>query len=658
MARDIPVSNGRMLVDFDPSYNLRDIFFPSIGQENHTGGTLCRTGIWVDGQFSWLNNPEWEKSLRYKPESLVTEVVLSRQNLGIKITFNDAVDFDRNLFLRRATVANLAAAERQVRLYFHYDFHLYGLGLGDTVYYDPESGAIVAYKGRRYFIASGRNSDGEHPSEWTTGQAEMGSLEGTWRDAEDGHLEGNPIAQGSVDATMSVHFTLPPLGESQVYHWLGAGTSLAEVKLLDSLVHERGPDSFINRTEAFWRAWVNKEPPDFWPLPASTIDLYKRSLLVLRTHTDDRGGIISSVDWDITDYNRDTYCYVWPRDAALAAMAFSEAGHAELARGFFRFCQGVVTRQGYFRHKYGPLGDVASSWHPFVDHEGHPQLPIQEDETGLVLYALWRHYLRWRDFEFIVPMYRGVIKNGADFMVGYRHSATGLPAPSFDLWEERWGIHTFTVAAVWAGLQAAAFFTQLFNEYKVSESYLQAAREIRAAALVHLFDSELNRFVRGLYFTGDGSTKKDTTLDSSLCALFKFGMFAAEEPQIASTIEALRLRCQTPVGGLARYEGDSYFRVQGPTPEAPGNPWLVSTLWLAQYYIGRAHSESDLEPALGLLKWAEHRAFPSGVFPEQYNPYTGTPLSVSPLMWSHGEYVLTVQQYLQKHRELVSQHRA
>jgi len=119
MARDIPVSNGRMLVDFDPSYNLRDIFFPSIGQENHTGGTLCRTGIWVDGQFSWLNSPEWEKSLRYKPESLVTEVILSRQNLGIKITFNDAVDFDRNLFLRRATVANLAAAERQVRFYFH-----------------------------------------------------------------------------------------------------------------------------------------------------------------------------------------------------------------------------------------------------------------------------------------------------------------------------------------------------------------------------------------------------------------------------------------------------------------------------------------------------------------------------------------------------------
>ncbi len=652
MARDLPLSNGKLLINFDSSYRVRDVFFPSVGQENHTGGQLCRTGVWVDGAFAWLDTPDWERDLNYRPESLVTEVVLRHNGLGIQITFNDAVDFDRNLFLRRATFTNLTQGTKHIRLFFHYDIHIYGLGIGDTVYYDPQTQAVIAYKGRRYFIIGGGNGDTSHISSWATGQAEMRSLEGTWRDAEDGELSGNPIAQGSIDATIGIHFDLPSLGQAKAYHWLGAGQSLDEVKLLDGLVHERGPDSFIDRTEAYWHAWINKETVDFGPLPTHLSDLYKRSILVMRTHVDSGGGIIASTDWDITGYNRDTYCYVWPRDAALCAIAFSNAGYSETAREFFRFCQRVVTRQGYFHHKYGPLGDVASSWHPFVDKYGNAQVPIQEDETGLVLYALQKHYERWRDIEFVTPLYRRIIKNGADFMVGYRHKATGLPGPSYDLWEERWGIHTFTVAAVWAGLQAAAFFTRIFNEHDASRRYLQAADEIRAAARANLYDKELNRFIRGLQINRDGSFTKDVALDSSISAVFKLGMFAAGDSAVASTMEALKLWCTTPLGGIARYEGDTYFRMGDTPQEVPGNPWLISTFWLAQYYIDKAQTSSELQPALELLQWAANHALPSGVFPEQYHPVSGVPLSVSPLIWSHAEMVLTMQRYMQKYREL------
>ena len=50
--RDIPVGNGRLLVNFDSLYQIRDIYFPHVGQENHTEGFPFRFGIWIDGKFS------------------------------------------------------------------------------------------------------------------------------------------------------------------------------------------------------------------------------------------------------------------------------------------------------------------------------------------------------------------------------------------------------------------------------------------------------------------------------------------------------------------------------------------------------------------------------------------------------------------------------
>jgi glucoamylase len=43
---------------------------------------------------------------------------------------------------------------------------------------------------------------------------------------------------------------------------------------------------------------------------------------------------------------------------------------------------------------------------------------------------------------------------------------------------------------------------------------------------------------------------------------------------------------------------------------------------------------------------------PSGVLAEQVNPFTGEPVSVSPLTWSHAAFVITVQKYLKKLEEM------
>ena len=95
-----------------------------------------------------------------------------------------------------------------------------------------------------------------------------------------------------------------------------------------------------------------------------------------------------------------------------------------------------------------------------------------------------------------------------------------------------------------------------------------------------------------------------------------FGAYPPDDPRVVSTMKQVygRLWCRTPVGGLARYEGDSFYRVSG---EVPGNPWFVTTLWLAQYYIASAKTKDDLSRAEGIMDWVADRALPSGVLAER-----------------------------------------
>ncbi|HEX6777021.1 MAG TPA: glycoside hydrolase family 15 protein [Ktedonobacterales bacterium] len=653
MPRDLPLGNGSMLVNFDRNYNLRDIYWPHIGEENHTLGHVCHMGVWVEGRFAWIDDGSWHRELLYQDDALVTQVTLTNSDLALTLVCNDAVDVDESLFFRRIEVTNQATHPRDVRLFFHYDWHLSETEGGNTIYYRAELNALVAYKGLVNFLMSGQVGDHFGIDDWATGYKDVNGAEGTWRDAEDGVLGRNPIVQGSVDCTLALHLPqVQPNGTALAYHWLAAGETYSVISDLNTMVRERGSQAFLDRSSAYWRLWVNKQPEDLADLPPQVVDLYKRSLLVLRTNIDDNGAIIAANDADVYLFSRDSYSYMWPRDGALVANALSHAGYSDVTRAFFRFCGRLVEKTGYLLHKYTPSGALGSSWQPWVDQNNQPQLPIQEDETALVVYSLWQYYHLFRDVEYVRPLYIPLVKAAADFMVDYREPHTRLPAPSHDLWEERRGIHTYTVAAVYAGLQAAAHFAEAFGEHDLAVKYSGAAEEIKAAAIQHLWDEELGCFARMATVAPDGTVHRDQTLDSSIAGLFVFGMLSCDDPQIQRAMQKLEstLWVKTAVGGMARYENDYYHQVTQDIKTAPGNPWFICTLWLAQYRIGKANTIDELHEALPLLLWVCDRALPSGVLAEQVHPYTDEPLSVSPLTWSHAEFIATVRWYAGKHR--------
>ncbi|MBI2438110.1 MAG: glycoside hydrolase family 15 protein, partial [Lentisphaerae bacterium] len=227
MPRDIPVSNGSLLVNFDRLYQLRDIFWPHVGQENHTDGHPFRFGVWVEGQFSWVSADGWQRDLKYSDDSLVTLVTLRNASLGLSLVCQDAVDFHENLYIRQVTVQNESDRRREVRLFFSHDFHISGTSIGDSVYYEPERKAVCHYKGKRWFMINcARQSDNAWAlgvDQWAVGVKEVADKEGTWRDAEDGMLSGNAVAQGSVDSTVALHLTIPQRGDAVGYYWIAVG---------------------------------------------------------------------------------------------------------------------------------------------------------------------------------------------------------------------------------------------------------------------------------------------------------------------------------------------------------------------------------------------------------------------------------------------------
>ncbi|HEX6798274.1 MAG TPA: glycoside hydrolase family 15 protein [Ktedonobacterales bacterium] len=667
MPRDLPLANGHMLVNFDSNYDLRDIYWPHIGQFNQTEGHVNHTGVWADGAFSWFEGDGWQRDLRYESDSLTTDVTMRHDGMQLTLACTDVVDFNLNLFVRRMRVTNTADHPRDVRVFFHHDWHIGESEGGNTVYYRPDLKVLVAYKDRCTILVGGLMGDDlagapaatrqaeEGITRWATGYKEIDGKQGTWKDAEDGELGGNPIAQGSVDSTVGFDLgELPPGGSRMLYTWLIIAESFRETRDLHRRLLAQGPDLFISRTRNFWHLWVTDKPMELGDLSDAVTNEYKRSLLIMRTQSDDNGAIIAATDADVWLFNRDSYAYMWPRDGALVANALSHAGYSDITSAFFHFCAGVMADEGYLLQKFTPAGALGSSWEPWMDDHGNLALPIQEDETALVVYALWQHFTLFHEVEFVRPLYRPLVIAAGRFMAGFREPHTGLPAPSWDLWEERRGIHAYTVAAIYAGLTAAAHFATAFGEADDAMHFTAAAAEIKAAARKYLWSDQVGRFVRMVTVQPDGTVVPDLTIDASLAGLYQFGMYDVTADEIRATMDAVagRLTVKSEVGGVARYENDLYHQVSHDLSNVPGNPWFICTCWLAEYQIAKAQTLDELREAVPWLEWVVAHALPSGVLAEQIDPYTHAPLSVSPLTWSHAEFVSAVRWYAGKYHRL------
>lgn len=647
MSRSIVLSNGTLCVALDAHAEVRDIYFPHVGLEDHVRGHyLHRIGIWADGRMSWIDEDAlWQVVVSCEEDALASKVTARHEELKIELAITDVVYNERPVFVRRFVVRNLAPRTREIKLYFGQQFEIYKSHGSDTAYFDPLSHSVVHYKGRRVFLI-GAALDGEPFSDWATGRENFQGKEGTHRDADDGKLSRNPIEHGPADSVIGLYGSYAPKQEREAYYWVAAAESVADAQELNQYVAKKSPAHMLKTTINFWHAWLSATPHDFLDLTQEQVTLFKRSLLYVRANVDQDGGIIASLDSDMLQYGLDTYSYVWPRDAAYSALALDRAGDTNVARRFFEFCRGTITSEGYFMHKYLPDRSLGSSWHPW-ELNGKFQLPIQEDETGLVLIAMREHFVKSHDLEFLEEMYGTLVERAANFLVGYRDPETKLPLPSYDLWERKRGTSTFTSSVVYGALLAAAELSEILGKDTHATGYRAAAAEVRDGIMRYLWDEKLGMFANMMERDGERISYDRTVDVSSVYGAFSFGVLPQGDERLArafeGTVRSLSYGIET--GGLARFENDDYYRVPG---QSPGNPWILTTLWYAEYLIANARSSKDLDRVREIFEWVVRHAQPSGVLSEQLDPHTGAQVCAAPLTWAHAQYVSTVLAYLDK----------
>lgn len=637
LGRPVVLSNGQLFVGLDEHGLVHDFYFPYVGLDNLTTARSSqhKIGVWVDGLFSWTDDGSWQITVDFDQKSLVSNIHMESAKLGVRLEFEDFVDCETNAFVRCISVTNQRDQERDIRLFMHQVFEISRDGRADTALFVPDDHYLLNYKGRCCLLIAGKIGEEGGFDQYAVGNYQIEGKAGTFKDAEDGELSNNGVEHGGVDSVIRFRNVTPANDSFDVSYWVVAANSQTDAQVIHTYLKYYSIPERLEHCRKDWQKWLSPSMLKLDNVPAEDRAMVQKSLLIARAHCDKSGSVLASGDSSIFNYGRDYYCYCWPRDAAYVLMPMIRLGIYGEAKRFFKFAQRSMHKDGYLMHKYQPDGAIGSTWHPLVQ-DGSKELAIQEDETASVIFALGQYYHYSGDMALVESMYEPFIKPCADFMSHYIDEATGLPHASYDLWEEKFLTTTYTVTSVIAALETAAELAKAMDRQEDAAQWKAIAEKIRGnlSALYH----PDGYYRKGFLLQPDGSLRFDDTVDiSSLYGIFMYSGLDYDDHTLTSTLKHVeeKILNTSPVGGVLRYEHDNYFRLK---PDYKGNPWIVSSLWLAQVYMLRGQKED----AGKLLEWAKARALPSHALSEQFDPENGEIMGVTPLVWSHAEYINTV----------------
>ncbi|MFT4146440.1 MAG: glycoside hydrolase family 15 protein [Mobilitalea sp.] len=632
---DAIIGNSRMLGCISSEGELLRLFWPNIDHMQQVD--QFEVGFRLDNDNSvFLGNNNFNIEQRYENKTNILITQFTHEQTSIKIIQSDFCLMEQDIMLRRYTIKNLSNEDRNLRWLLYSSSTTSKENFTGSLI-DLEREALIHYQRNQYMSIS---SDLAIESFQLGGDPKASIQSGMLDNAESVLM----VRDGALTWNLGL---LKTGEEAEITIQISFAAGYKEIKKLVSKARNLNSKNMQEETKQFWIKYLTS-CNEAKSANQEYNDLYERSLLVFRLMYDSsKGGLMAAPEMDEEMQMCGRYAYCWGRDAAFIADALDQCGLHKEVEQFYQFAADTQEEDGSWFQRYSMDGNLAPAW------------GLQIDETGALIYGIWKHYCRTENLDFLKKTWDNV-KMGADFLVAFQDEETGLPKHSRDLWEERWGVHTYSSASVHAGLVSAVQIAAcLGEEISNKELWESAARRMKESIDTRLWEEDRQCFSRGirtqLYPTekmankecmmvavnNKGGMKKvvcrDSVVDISLIGLsIPFGVIDARNPRMTATANRIEelLTCKG-VGGIRRYEEDEYIG---------GNPWILTTLWLALYYI----EANEYEKALSYFNWAVKGRTSLDLLPEQVSKETGKPVWILPLTWSHAMYTLTYHSLLNK----------
>ena len=379
-------------------------------------------------------------------------------------------------------------------------------------------------------------------------------------------------------------------------------------------------DKKIDSIKKYWRKFVkehiNLDTSNF----SEKLDLiYKRSILLFPLLINsETGGIIAAPEIDEERKVSGGYAYCWPRDAVFITKALDILGMCNEAKDFYiKFCKNTQSKNGMWEQRFYTNGNLAPCW------------GYQIDETASVVYGICEHYKFKKDIEFLKQSIK-MCENAVEFLFKYIENLLEIDEEdsvkkeielknkntnkievhlSYDLWEMNEGPHLYSLASIFSAFDAMIYMDEELQKNNNSNRIKQEIvlnRKLKLEKYKHLikkyitnnfYDEKQKIFYRNL---------TDKKMDISLLGIFvPFGLLSTSEKSAKNLAEKINMTLRTYTGGYLRFEGDNYYGGK--------NPWVISTLWMALYYIKADKKNKAME----CLDFVVKTASENGLLAEQ-----------------------------------------
>lgn len=504
---------------------------------------------------------------------------------------------NRGLELKRVLLTNNEANPVELNVYLYADWALNGGDIYDGTFADDARGAMIAYDN----TSRSTSSSGEYnPTTFADYTKDVSVYLGAAmrQSTSVGASSGTPATDSWADTSgdqgvswIGQKVTLAPGQTKEIGvvlvggfdNFAGAtGTyDFQQAPVFDWFLSSANLDTLAADTESYWQSWIASGTQFDCPDPAY-VSLFKRSLLGTALHLDGKnGGVIAGM-------HNGAYPFVWPRDAAWAAITLARTGHLPEAEEVIRFLRDVAYRdvegwgrKGFWKQKYST--DGYTIW-------GNPQV----DETSCFPWAVKFLYDASGDISILQDNYDEVYEAGLassqDSTVDSRlhfESAVNLMY-SMSLWEDTFDVTIYSNASVIRGLEDAARIADVLDQnvcpggpgtcgyHTDRDLFNSRAATIRSGLDARLAYNGENTDIAQLGITypfdvyAPGTARPQLVLD-------RINGF---QPDTFGNFHPLVRDNSIPewAGLVDRYWADSYWN---------GGPWFLSTLWFGAYHAVR-----------------------------------------------------------------------